>query len=91
MKILFPVLGIEQGQVVSMHVGPSVNPYLDAFTSLLQLYKDQIGEEHGMELQFLEPSGRREFASLHFALPSTCKLYKLPILLRNTLANILSP
>ena len=43
MYIFDPELGIEQGHVVSMHVGPSVNPYFEAFTTFLQLNNDQTG------------------------------------------------
>lgn len=43
MNIFDEVLGMEQGHVVSMLVGPSVNPYFDDFTIRLQLYRDHTG------------------------------------------------
>ena len=42
-KILFPVAGVEQGHVVSMQVGPSVNPYFEDLTTRLHANSDHTG------------------------------------------------
>lgn len=76
---------MEQGHVVSMHAGPSAKPYLDDFTTRLQLYNENTGVEAAEKVwQFL-----CEF-SFQFSRLSTCFPYTYANRLLNNLENILA-
>lgn len=85
MYIFVPLFGMEQGHVVSMHAGPSAKPYLDDFTTRLQLYNENTGVEAAEKVwQFL-----CEF-SFQLSRLSTCFPYTYANRLLNNFVNILA-